>query len=156
MTTFLVTWVISSLMPIGPIITGVVIILHEPFSNAWIVLFNRISGENTDRLIFFRGWSIIFGCRASEILFSCTQLRKDEETAAIDDRLSLLVTTRRYLGLFQHHDGITGTARDHVVDNYGQKYFQILIDFPIVVLLCLDFYRPFRHLRKFWNNPWIS
>lgn len=59
---FPVTWVISSPMLIGRIITGVVIILHERFSNEWIVLFNRISGENTDRLVFFRGWSIVFDC----------------------------------------------------------------------------------------------
>lgn len=39
---------------------------------------------------------------------------------------ALLETARRALSLFQHHDGITGTARDHVVKDYARQMTEAL------------------------------
>ena len=63
-------------------------------------------------------------CRGAEIIFSLalTEARKNKVSSFPEHKLmSHLVESRRSLGLFQHHDGITGTARDFVVADYGQK-----------------------------------
>lgn len=42
-----------------------------------------------------------------------------------------LTAARRNLALFQHHDGITGTAKNHVVEDYGTRMHTSLQDLQI-------------------------
>jgi alpha-mannosidase II len=61
--------------------------------------------------------------RTADILFSLA-LWKSKQIGAPklpDFPYDSLVESRRSLSLFQHHDGVTGTARDHVVLDYGRK-----------------------------------
>eukprot|EP00040_Diaphanoeca_grandis_P036871 m.237323 g.237323 ORF g.237323 m.237323 type:complete len:469 (+) comp33707_c1_seq1:327-1733(+) len=54
------------------------------------------------------------GIRSSEILYTTSTHHNQKEFAQ-------LRANRRELGVFQHHDGMTGTAKDHVVVDYGQR-----------------------------------
>ena len=66
---------------------------------------------------------IIFDTRRSaEVIFTLAQAYARKNTASNFPSVELmkkLVVARRSLGLFQHHDGITGTAKDFVVNDYG-------------------------------------
>lgn len=76
------------------------------------------------------------GClcvRATEILYSLTLAEVRRQDAAgrpaslstsfpARQHFERLTEARRSLALFQHHDGITGTARDHVVIDYGTRW----------------------------------
>eukprot|EP00794_Sanderia_malayensis_P019542 gene19542-21474_t len=63
--------------------------------------------------------------RAAEIIFSL-MLSNARGTKYADDLITndmfrKLTGARKDLGLFQHHDGVTGTAKDHVVIDYGER-----------------------------------
>lgn len=63
--------------------------------------------------------------RAAEILYSLASAganKSDKMTAFPSSQdYKLLVEARRNLGLFQHHDAITGTSKDWVVVDYGTR-----------------------------------
>lgn len=63
-------------------------------------------------------------CRGAEILYSLAvaHVRRAgmEGRYPISD-YSLLTDARRNIGLFQHHDAITGTAKEAVVIDYGNR-----------------------------------
>ncbi|CAJ0582171.1 unnamed protein product, partial [Mesorhabditis spiculigera] len=61
--------------------------------------------------------------RTAEIAYSLAQI----DGGNLDDEvLPKLVEVRRALSLFQHHDGVTGTAKDAVVNDYGEKMLSAL------------------------------
>lgn len=55
----------------------------------------------------------------------------------------LLESARRALSLFQHHDGITGTERDHVVKDYARQMIDALTACKFVIQQAA-----YRHLTK--------
>lgn len=62
--------------------------------------------------------------RGAEILFSlarATAARNKTAFSLLDKAFKDLNYAREYLSLFQHHDGITGTAKDKVTIDYGVK-----------------------------------
>lgn len=65
--------------------------------------------------------------RATEIAFSFAQIQSDRPNFfPRNDFFSMLITARRHLSIFQHHDGVTGTSKDHVVNDYGSKLFGLI------------------------------
>lgn len=63
--------------------------------------------------------------RSAEILFSMMWAEMEyvgsDFTQLTEPMMEHLLYARQNLALFQHHDGVTGTAKDHVVADYGQK-----------------------------------
>ncbi|XP_038844740.1 alpha-mannosidase 2-like isoform X2 [Salvelinus namaycush] len=76
--------------------------------------------------------------RAAEILYSLTlaniqRFRKLNDFPAVKNN-RLLTEARRNLGLFQHHDAITGTGKDVVVIDYGTRLFHSILNLNQVIV----------------------
>ncbi|CAL5368043.1 unnamed protein product [Camellia sinensis] len=56
-----------------------------------------------------------------------------------------LTAARRNLALFQHHDGVTGTAKDHVVEDYGTRMHTSLQDLQIFMSKAIEVLLGIRH-----------
>lgn len=63
-----------------------------------------------------------------------------------------LTAARRNLALFQHHDGVTGTAKDHVVLDYGTRMHTSLQDLQIFMSKAIEVLLKM-HLEKSDQNP---
>ncbi|XP_074056051.1 alpha-mannosidase 2 isoform X1 [Macrotis lagotis] len=75
--------------------------------------------------------------RTAEILYSFAriQAQKYKKTSSFPSSTyyQLLTEARRNLGLFQHHDAITGTAKDWVVVDYGTRLFHSLMSLKTII-----------------------
>ncbi|XP_046613811.1 alpha-mannosidase 2 [Neodiprion virginianus] len=86
------------------------------------------SGYYTSRPFHKRLDRVLLGSlRSSEILAAIGWVRGGDQLAekSLFDRLQ---RARRSHSLFQHHDGIAGTSRDHVVIDYAEKMITALKD----------------------------
>uniref|UniRef100_A0A8C3VL17 Alpha-mannosidase n=1 Tax=Catagonus wagneri TaxID=51154 RepID=A0A8C3VL17_9CETA len=74
--------------------------------------------------------------RAAEILyyFALKQAQQYKISKFLSSSLyESLTEARRNLGLFQHHDAITGTAKDWVVVDYGTRLFHSLMNLKKII-----------------------
>ncbi|XP_065570267.1 alpha-mannosidase 2-like [Artemia franciscana] len=92
--------------------------------------------KNLDRYLehYLRSADILFSMMWSHV--ESIGFSKPSWTTELTERLT---SARRNLSLFQHHDGITGTARDHVVNDYGNKLFQSILNVKSVISQTSDF-----------------
>uniref|UniRef100_A0A671SBX4 Alpha-mannosidase n=1 Tax=Sinocyclocheilus anshuiensis TaxID=1608454 RepID=A0A671SBX4_9TELE len=76
--------------------------------------------------------------RAAEVLYSLTLANIQKYGQPSDypavDNYKLLTEARRNLGLFQHHDAITGTGKDWVVVDYGTRLFHSILNVKRVIV----------------------
>ncbi|XP_030828372.1 alpha-mannosidase 2x isoform X2 [Strongylocentrotus purpuratus] len=80
--------------------------------------------------------------RAAEIMFTYTnaQAKQSGTTSYPSESLvGMLTNARRQLGLFQHHDGITGTAKDHVVVDYGNRMLNAINEMRKVMMTSIHY-----------------
>lgn len=101
------------------------------------------SGYYTSRPFYKRMDRILISyIRAAETLHALTHHSGKPGADWIIDKTNglehLLVSARQALSLFQHHDGITGTAKDHVVVDYGKRMLQSIHNCQKVIQLCAN------------------
>ncbi|CAG9768680.1 unnamed protein product [Ceutorhynchus assimilis] len=81
--------------------------------------------------------------RSAEILYTIALNNVKEQkltayTKILEKNFEKLIRARRNLGLFQHHDAITGTSKSFVMKDYGIKLFESLRDTVNVQQLSLQ------------------
>ncbi|XP_053680748.1 alpha-mannosidase 2 [Anopheles nili] len=68
--------------------------------------------------------------RSAEMLHAWNVWEPASDWKPLADRLEY---ARRQLSLFQHHDGITGTAKDHVMEDYARRMSRAIEDCKFVM-----------------------
>ncbi|GMH04281.1 hypothetical protein Nepgr_006120 [Nepenthes gracilis] len=69
------------------------------------------------------------------VLGHCHRVQCERLTSSFAYKLT---AARRNLALFQHHDGVTGTAKDHVVQDYGTRMHTSLQDLQIFMSKAIE------------------
>ncbi|XP_039613919.1 alpha-mannosidase 2 [Polypterus senegalus] len=81
--------------------------------------------------------------RAAEIIYSfaLASVKKFSkmEVFPSSENYKMLTEARRNLGLFQHHDAITGTGKDWVVVDYGTRLFHSIMNLKRVIIDSVHF-----------------
>ncbi|CAG5125008.1 unnamed protein product, partial [Candidula unifasciata] len=96
---------------------------------------SRPLSKNLDR-------SLEHNLRSAEISFSLAYSEARKHSAANFPSkffMEKLVEARRTMGLFQHHDAIAGTAKDFVMNDYGNRLLKALHDAKTIVVECSVF-----------------
>ncbi|KAL0270255.1 UNVERIFIED_CONTAM: hypothetical protein PYX00_007725 [Menopon gallinae] len=103
------------------------------------------SGYYTSRPYYKRMDRILIGYqRAAEIIYALSwgylkPLSTEWLLSPQTGFAKLLRDARRSLSLFQHHDGVTGTARDNVMEDYAKKMLDAINDSQHVIQQCAHF-----------------
>ncbi|CAG2173889.1 unnamed protein product, partial [Oppiella nova] len=71
--------------------------------------------------------------RSAEIVYSLArnlvrQTGNHRMSERLDKDYQYLSSGRQNLALFQHHDGITGTSKEHVMEDYGKRMSRSIVD----------------------------
>lgn len=70
--------------------------------------------------------------RSAEIVFAIAWNKACQNNQRLmevfEKNYKKLIEARRNLGLFQHHDAITGTSQEQVMEDYGKKLFESIQD----------------------------
>uniref|UniRef100_A0A8C3HM58 Alpha-mannosidase n=1 Tax=Chrysemys picta bellii TaxID=8478 RepID=A0A8C3HM58_CHRPI len=116
---------------------------HQPYYNHLTPMLIALPPSKINRgtvwvsSFYIHFFSLIFS-RAAEILYSLAlvESKKSDKMNAFPsvDHYKLLTEARRNLGLFQHHDAITGTSKDWVVVDYGTRLFHSLMNLKRVII----------------------
>ncbi|XP_066905923.1 alpha-mannosidase 2-like [Halyomorpha halys] len=94
------------------------------------------SGYFTSRPFYKRMDRVLMSyLRSAEVLLSLLA-RENNQLKIIHDLNLNLTDARSNLSLFQHHDGITGTAKDHVVQDYAARMLKSIHKCQHVIQLC--------------------
>lgn len=88
------------------------VLLEKLSGNCWIPFFSHFPVYFCMATFFYRSAEILYSFMGMKGLKKETILRL----------FGLLVEARRWMNLFQHHDGITGTSKDEVMADYGMKF----------------------------------